>query len=317
MRTSIRLFAGLLLLALPAAAQDKPEPTQKPFLWMIEGETPSFLYGTVHVPDERITTLPPVVIEAIDACDALLCELKMDMASQMAAAGKMMIPGGKSLKDVIPADLYQRLEAHMKKKGLPLAPPFTQMKPAVVAGQVQMLDFMKDMMRGKKALDQLLYEKAQKAGKKVDGLETAEEQIAAFDALDGVEMLRQTLDQEEKAAGEGKKAMEQLLELYLAGDLEKIEAMYAQQMAEAPPEFREVFERELVVGRNKKMAERISARLKEEPGTSYFFAVGTLHYPGEEGLLKLLEAAGHKLRRLSAEDAGTLSREPAGAGAPR
>lgn len=316
MRTSIRSLAALALLALPVAAQDKPKPVEQPFLWIIEGENPSFLYGTIHLPDERVTTLPAVVTEAIDACDALYCELPMDPASQMGAQGKMMLPKGQTLDKILPEDLFKRAEALMKKKGLPgLMPPLTSLQPWALAMQIQMLDFMKELMSGKPALDALIYTRAQKAKKEVGGLETMDEQLGVFAEIDGVEMLRQTIEQEEKAAGEGKKAIQQLIELYLAGDLDKMEAESERQMAAAPAEYREKFAKLLITDRNHRMVERMLARMNENPGTSYFFAVGTLHYPGEEGILQLMEKAGKKLRRLSAEDAGKL--QPEAAGAPR
>ena len=116
-------FVPALILALlavaPASAQGI-KPTEKPFLWKIEGEKPSFLYGTMHVPDERITTLPPVVTEAIDSVDALYCELDMAnaQAEQMAAMGKMMLPQGTSLKDVCGEELFERIKKYLTAKGI-------------------------------------------------------------------------------------------------------------------------------------------------------------------------------------------------------
>ncbi len=60
-RTRFALPLALLcLVAAPAQAQGI-KPTEKPFLWKIEGEVDSYLYGTIHVPDKRVTTLPKVV----------------------------------------------------------------------------------------------------------------------------------------------------------------------------------------------------------------------------------------------------------------
>ena len=39
--------------------------SKRPFLWGIEGDKPSYIFGTIHLGDERILTLPDVVIERI------------------------------------------------------------------------------------------------------------------------------------------------------------------------------------------------------------------------------------------------------------
>ena len=95
------LLAGLLGFASTSVAQDV-KPTEKPWLWIVEGEKPSFLYGTIHVPDDRVLALPEVVEEAIGLSDGLLCELKMDpqsqMQQQMAMMGKAMMICAKAPK---------------------------------------------------------------------------------------------------------------------------------------------------------------------------------------------------------------------------
>src|SRR5262245_19889095 len=66
-RRSLELFSCaaliLCLVAVIAGAQTQPaqvRATDKPFLWRIDGPVPSYLYGTVHVPDPRVLELPEV-----------------------------------------------------------------------------------------------------------------------------------------------------------------------------------------------------------------------------------------------------------------
>ena len=107
-----RLFTLVLslLLVLPVLAGEV-RPTENPFLWMIGEGPPSFVFGTIHLPDERVLALPEVVLEAFDAADVLYTEIPMDMATQMSMAPKLFLPDGKTLKDVLPADLFKRVEA--------------------------------------------------------------------------------------------------------------------------------------------------------------------------------------------------------------
>ena len=63
---------------LPDAAAAKPATAiEKPFLWRIETPVPSYLFGTIHLPDDRVTTLPTVVQQVLDSIDALYTEIPM------------------------------------------------------------------------------------------------------------------------------------------------------------------------------------------------------------------------------------------------
>lgn len=308
----------LPLLVGPALAQDAapaPKPTEKPFLWVIEGrEKPSFLYGTFHLPDDRTLALPKVVEEALGLSDAFYAELPEDPAAEMKLQQKMMIPGNKTIKDLIPAELAQRAEALVQKKGLPGLAPLQKLQPWALALQIPFFDYLQDLMSGKKGLDGMLYEKAKKAKKEVGGLETHEEQVSALVTLGekhGVEMLRQAIDGEEKGAEGGQKPLEKLIAVYLEGDEAKMQAYYDEEQKKSSAEMNAEFVKLLVTDRNHRMAERIAAKLQESPGKSYFFAVGTLHHVGEEGVVALLQKDGLTIRRLTAVDAGKL--EPAGA----
>ncbi len=51
-------------------------PNGKGLLWKLEkaGERPSFLFGTMHMSDPRVTTLPPAAQKAFDAADTIVIE---------------------------------------------------------------------------------------------------------------------------------------------------------------------------------------------------------------------------------------------------
>ena len=69
---SLLAFAFALLATAAPRAQETVEaqrPAQaekvatldkvvRPFLWRIEGPVPSYLYGTIHLPDDVLTALP-------------------------------------------------------------------------------------------------------------------------------------------------------------------------------------------------------------------------------------------------------------------
>src|SRR5215471_8695107 len=85
------VLAGLVLAgwAIGASARGQAlaiQPTQKPFLWRIEGPVPSYLYGTIHIPDQRVLAIPDVVKKAMAVSDAVYTEVPFDSNSLQAAA---------------------------------------------------------------------------------------------------------------------------------------------------------------------------------------------------------------------------------------
>ena len=122
------LVAWLLAPTAPAKAyptQDPaaaPTPPAKPFLWRIErGEAKGYLYGTIHLPDARALTIPEPVQKALDASIALYAEIEttreVEQQVQMAA---LLSPGGR-LDRMVGPETWARVEARIKKAGLPAA----------------------------------------------------------------------------------------------------------------------------------------------------------------------------------------------------
>ena len=133
----LRALPGLMVLtalflpvALPAQKgvdphPTTPQPTDRPFLWRIEKSPPSYLYGTIHVPDERVTTLPRAVTDALEASDVVMTEVRFDRVGNVAK--RMLLGGKRSLQDVLPEATYARLSGYLEAKGFPIQ-AFTRVK---------------------------------------------------------------------------------------------------------------------------------------------------------------------------------------------
>jgi uncharacterized protein YbaP (TraB family) len=314
------LLAALGLLASVAAAREpaptaveapqSPAPTPHPLLWRIEGNPPSWLYGTIHLPDERVLELPPVVRDAIESSDGLFTEIPMDLSTQLRAAASAMLPGLTTLEDELPEELYDRLDSFLESKGFePLV--FKKFKVWAVAMQLELLDHI-DRLASGPPLDQFLYDLARSLGKEVGGLETVQEQLDVFETLppEGqIELLRRTLDRLERYDDEGIDPTERLLEAYLGGDMRRIAALVAEGMEEDEDGLGQEMQERLLTRRNARMADRIAERLRARPGKAYFFAAGAAHFlEDEEGIPSLLRARGFEIRRIAAPaDAGSAS----------
>jgi uncharacterized protein YbaP (TraB family) len=147
---------------------------------------------------------------------------------------------------------------------------------------------------GAKALDNRLQEAADRRGLPVYGLEQIEEQISLFNDMaeaDQIAMLDATIAQSDQVEA----TFERMRQAYLAQDTAGIfEFMQAQQTG-FDPDLVETFTARLLDARNERMVERMAPRLAEGGA---FVAVGALHLPGENGVLKRLEDQGYRVTRL-------------------
>jgi uncharacterized protein YbaP (TraB family) len=303
-------------------AQTRIAPTEKPFLWRIDGAVPSYLYGTVHVPDARVLELPEVVRRAFDASDVFYAEIPLDPGTQISILGRIMLPEGKTLRTVAGDAVFNRLVRAVGRALGSDAPPgmaeamgamFTSMKPWAAMSQVELLEFLPDLASGRQPLDAMLYEMAGNAKKELAALETVEEQLAVFDSFSDEEQVRllvASLDDMEKPRPAGVSATKEVVDLYLAGDLDRLAVEANKRFAENDPLHKKFMTR-LVDDRNILMANRIAEFCRKKPTQSHFFAVGAMHYAGATGIITQLGNKGFKVTRLGPNDAKSIVRKPA------
>lgn len=286
---------------------------ERPLLWRIELPTPSYLYGTIHLPDERVTTLPDVVTAAIDGSGALFTEIPMEMDKMMAAAKAAMLPKGTTLRDELGDELYGRVKAYVESRGGKMA-MFDPVRPWVATTQLMIVDMLPKMAT-RRPLDLQLYADAKKAGKTVGGLETVESQMAVFEDLsheEQVKMLESTLGKLEQDAAAGKSSTEELLQLYLKGDEAAIDT-YINEYPLGDEKLQAKLEERLLANRNGGMVDRIVEQLQRFPDRSSFFAVGAAHYGGKEGVLAKLAERGYRVTRIELDSKGLDARREADA----
>ena len=329
MRKLIGLTCTFLIVCLVgglALGAQNPPPqvrsTDKPFLWRIEGTVPSYLYGTIHVPDPRVLELPEVVRRAMDVSDVFNAEIPLDAGTQMGMLSKIMLPQGEDLRKIAGDEVFARLVGAITKAlsiKLPpgaadiLASTLAPMKPWAAMSQVELLEFLPDMMAGRQPLDAMLYGMATTAGKDVGGLETVDEQVGVFEAFtieEQVRMLKASLDDLDKPRPGGVSPTRQLVNLYLAGDLGPLAGELNDQYPDDPALKKKMVAR-VIDDRNVSLSGRIAALCAKRPAKSYFFAVGALHYAGDTGILTQLTKKGFKITRLGPADAASIVRKPA------
>lgn len=291
------LALGVGLLALPAAgAAEDVRPTDAPFLWKIAGDSPSYLYGTIHLPDDRVLALPASVEKALGQADVLYTEIPFDDETTRKGMAAFLMPEGETLTKVLPAPVKARLDAFLAPRGMSSA-MFDPVTPMAVSVQIALLDYAAQMAT-KLPQDAMLVERAEAAGKSTAALETIDEQVDAFRAFsleEGIRMLEMTLEMLEEL--DGKSAGGMLVDAYLTGSEDVLmQAMHDSMDPDDPVTKR--FEAVLIDARNVIMSDRIDEILRKGAAQSHFFAVGTAHYFGETGILAQLKADGYEVTRV-------------------
>ncbi len=299
-----RAFWLVLFLAIPLAghaAECRPVAAEKSgdireqdfkrgLLWKIEApdSAPSYLFGTFHTNDPRITTLPCPVKDVFDRASSYTMEVITNGAGIVSMAEAMFFNDGKTLKNVLGEPLYQETLRTIGDTETTKTSGINNMKPWAVMMMLSVPRAGRGLF-----LDMALQLDATHRGKPTYGLETMQEQIAVFNGMsldDQVVLLRDAVQNFQLTQS----AMEELTQAYLKRDLSALLALNEKFKPKDARVYADMMDR-LLVRRNTNMAERMRVRLKEG---NAFVAVGALHLPGDTGLLRLLSTAGYRVTRI-------------------
>ncbi len=288
---AVVLAAGLGARAAgPEAARTAPVAAaasySKGLLWKIEsaGTAPSYLFGTIHLSDPRVTTLAMPVQKAFDGARHFVMELVPDADAVALLAQSMIYADARTLSAVVGERLYAEAEAAFRRRGIPTE-ALAKYKPWAVAVILSM------PTPDGVPLDLQLQEAAAAQGKAVEGLETTREQIAVFDELSPEEQ-RALLEATLREQHAFEQQIEAVVQAYLARDLARLQALTEAHAAADRALHATVMQR-LLVSRNRRMVERMQPRLKQG---NAFVAVGAAHLAGPEGLLALLAQRGYRVQ---------------------
>ena len=234
----IALFTACWATAQPqpraAEAGLSPDTTGFSLLYRISGnglERPSWLFGTIHIIPDDDFFLTENTKQAFAQAERVVFEIDMeemmDFGSQLALMSKAMMDEGLTLRDLLEEEDYALVKAHFEKMGLPLF-LFERFKPmflTVFASTDMEGGSPFEAQQGMVSYEMVLMDMAQKAGKDIDGLETAEFQMSLFDSIpydEQAKMLVETIRQAQADTAQTGE-LERLYELYKQGDIEALQ----------------------------------------------------------------------------------------------
>ncbi len=273
----------------------------KGLLWKIkkDGLEPSYLFGTMHLTDKRVTRLTDAAQTAFDQSNTVIIEAtdvldeKQVALSLMRHPELMMLPGTETLKTLLSPEQAEIVNAALTRRGIPPG-SVIKMQPWMLTAAVSIpaCEFAR-RKTGLAILDVKLAEDAQAGGKAIAGLETVISQLQAMASLPTefhVNGLVQTLQLGDKIDD----VFETMIVIYQHGEIGLIWPLFQALLPAADREGYAEFEQVMITTRNYGMVENAQAYLKEG---NAFIAVGALHLPGKEGIVELLREQGYEVTR--------------------
>ncbi|GGH76587.1 hypothetical protein GCM10011379_41650 [Filimonas zeae] len=245
-------------------------------LWRISGkqlQKPSYLFGTIHLSDQRLFRFGDSLLHAIETSDGLAIEVNPE---EMVAYGiNKALDNRKNNKSVKEALGEKNFNTYSKRLAKKFGKPATEVTTNDLLKEKNKWAtdaFTKGEMRT--FLDAWLYETAKKQGKWVGGIEDVMDQSGLIDDLIDQSDVDGILSDDQVA---GDNLINTMIQKYTAQDINFFAGLYYKNRDE------------LLVKRNIKMVRRMDS-LSAIRGT--FFAVGTAHLPGDDGIIALLRQQG-------------------------
>ncbi len=277
-----RLLSAVLTFSFLALATTNAY-AEKGLFWKVEspsGKT-SYLFGTMHTDDNRVTNFSPAVDKALQSVDAFMMET---LAPNNPNVFKM--PDGDLKNMLSEAELdkvYELAEFHVMHRDVA-----THMKPWLLA---VVFDSPKPLTPF--AQDNLLMTKSEDFGKEVIGIEDTKEHFGVMDSFSRDEQLTMLRAVLKRSPEQKERDFESLMVAYLAEDSNKVAALDEKITGGMlPPALWAKMRSKLLDERNVVMAQRVT---EEANNRSVFIAVGASHLAGKGGLIARLKEAGFKL----------------------
>ncbi len=269
-----------------------------PFLWKVTGEHEFYLFGTIHLPDPRVTNLPTEVKQALANSTKFYAELDLGEENTLILRQSMWLPEEQDLHNLLPAENKSAVTQYLKSVNPDLNLEFfSKQKIWVLAVTLTVLE-QQLKYPDYPPLDSVLYQYAESLGLVTGGLETVEEQLQVFDSMSvpqQIQFLNDTVDFMKTALQDNKSFVEASIKAYLDGNIEVLMAQLMAFMNKDDTLYQQLMDR-LINQRNHKMAKKMLSLVADHPNDKYFFAIGAGHFWGEHGIHSILIEQGYKIQ---------------------
>jgi uncharacterized protein YbaP (TraB family) len=300
-RLAVKIFTIVVIVSIGCSGgrqQGFETSDRVSLLWEITGNgllKPSYLFGTIHVYDSTLFTIPQEVYTAIDLCDKFALEVDMNDIDQGKLLQHVMIDNpDSSLNQLLEPEVYDEIQKvpFIRMMGEAI----NMMKPIYIQ---QYILIENPMTLQSVELDLNNY--ARTKYKTIVGIETVDEQLAMIDAIPISEQIQGIRDIYDYCRRENIGFVEAGRTIFT-----KIQMTYKTQDFDRLVELADEFnmttnipssDSALIGSRNIVMAERIDGLVKQD--STLFVALGAMHLPdynNMRGVIALLKEKGYILR---------------------
>ncbi|MCG7536956.1 TraB/GumN family protein [Pseudoalteromonas sp. OOF1S-7] len=267
----------------------------QPALWSVEknGIT-SYLFGTVHVGDNKMHGLDQRIKAAIANSQTVVVELNTEtigtLEMQRRTLPFMLQEQGSTLKSSLSADTYKQLKSYFSERQIDIT-LFDNYQPWFVMLTILRLEYQKAGFSEEFGIDKQIIEYATGLNKPIKELESLEQQLTLFGTLGGqgdamlVDTLKQVMDFD--------RYFTKMVNAWKEGDYQQLNVFYKRSFDDS--KYGQQAEQVMLVERNNNWMTMLTPQLTK---ASHFIAVGALHLPQQHGLLTQFEAQGFKVQRI-------------------
>lgn len=272
-------------------------------LWEISGNDlsqKSYLFGTVHVGDERVIDYASNVYPYMDNSLTVAGELDLNFMTSILAISYVMSPRDSTLSKLLTKEEYQEIKPYLSKKIGELAPFLDMVRPVFIMAMLEEREQerqAKSTHEPKKEegttvekfppLDMYLQNRAREHEQKVIGLETVKEQMNALNSTPIQEQARELYNyivEKNKAQSNHQNETQDSIKIDVAiekndttlveikktsNPMEKLISLYLSENIELlheqiSSEFEKETYQSLIVRRNIQMVKRMEEQMKQE-----------------------------------------------------
>ncbi|EEI91270.1 GumN protein [Sphingobacterium spiritivorum ATCC 33300] len=274
-------FIAVVCFLINSAFAQTSSVKEKSLLWKIEGKdlkAPSYLFGTVHMLARKNFEMSAKATDAMDKTSRVYLEINMAAPNLAEESQKYMMSHKTISSQIKPEEIALVDEVLGKKLGLTLA-QVDKVKPMFLIAMIMQKSFTEPMA----SFEEEIIKHTKQQGKTIEGLSSIEEQYSfadkIFETSDFPSYLK-SMDEFDIQS-----ILSHIYQLYKDENIAGMDELLLKYTSSNPETYRQ-----LLPVRNRLWADRMPALMNETPT---FFAIGSAHLSGEEGVINLLRQKGY------------------------
>lgn len=263
-------------------------------VWVVKtNKTAIYLAGSCHVLRKSDHPLPAEFEAAYTRVREVIFEVPPGDLEGPEYMAKLMdisvYKDGTTLKEHLTPAVYAKTEKFCRERNYPFE-QYQAFRPWMLSMLLAIQELARIGVAVDYGVDRYFYEKALQDGKKISGLETADEQLGFLSSMDkmmGNDQVSETVDD----LTELKSKVGDMLDAWRRGDEAGIEAFNLGELKNYPQLYKV-----LIDDRNKKWAKKIESMIRD--GRTAMVIVGVGHLAGTGSLVNLLRRKGYSVVKL-------------------